>query len=237
MVTPSNEGGDPNSDDEFELAEEAEEGLGVGEEMIGLAAEERLELDRAELAAELSEDPVRLYLREIGQVKLLDAAREFRLAAIIEGRRVILMSMRRQRMGKKGPEQPVTGAYRNLVGDLITAWTRLGEDSNRLKVDIPDPALILAEAQSLHQGWANGDAPSYLHSFVDRELWGKDPVWDSLVGNAYIIYAIFYDYQAMELALNYIRTHHDLPVQRTFFHNIPLNGTGQGGGNHPRKGG
>ena len=31
-----------------------------------LEVEEPLELDRAELAAELSEDPVRLYLREIG---------------------------------------------------------------------------------------------------------------------------------------------------------------------------
>ncbi len=110
------------------------------------------------------------------------------------------------------------------MGDLITAWTRLGEDSSRLKVDIPDPALILAEAQSLHQGWANGDAPSYLHSFVDRELWGKDPVWDSLVGNAYIIYAIFYVLPESYAGwlLNYIRTHHDLPVQRTFFHNLPV---------------
>ena len=32
-----------------------------------LEVEEPLELDRAELAAEMSEDPVRLYLREIGR--------------------------------------------------------------------------------------------------------------------------------------------------------------------------
>ena len=35
------------------------------------------------LAVELSEDPVRLYLKEIGQIDLLDADSEFRLAARI----------------------------------------------------------------------------------------------------------------------------------------------------------
>ena len=41
------------------------------------------------LAGELSDDPVRLYLREIGQVKLLDADSEFRLASMIAARRLI----------------------------------------------------------------------------------------------------------------------------------------------------
>ena len=36
------------------------------------------------LAEEMSEDPVRLYLREIGQVKLLSSDSEFRLATMIE---------------------------------------------------------------------------------------------------------------------------------------------------------
>ena len=54
-----------------------------------LAAEEDLldevpEAVRSATAAELSEDPVRLYLREIGEVKLLDSDSEFRLATQIE---------------------------------------------------------------------------------------------------------------------------------------------------------
>ncbi len=78
------------------------------EELNNLGVEDPLELNRVELAAELSEDPVRLYLREIGQVKLLDAAREFRLAAMIEGRRVILLTMRRRRKQEKTPKFPIT---------------------------------------------------------------------------------------------------------------------------------
>ena len=210
-------------EEELELPDEPEEGPSAGDELNGLTVEDTLELNRAELAAELSEDPVRLYLREIGQVKLLDAPREFRLAAMIEGRRVVLLTMRHRQKGKKSPDAPVTAAYHNLLSDLGMAWKRLGEDAGRLGEGIPDATLLLAEAQSLHRGWENGDAPSYLHSFIERELWGKDPLRDSLVTHAYIVYVIFYilpeEYAGW--LLGYVRVHHDLPVQRTLFRNLP----------------
>jgi hypothetical protein len=89
---PEAEAPEPELGDELDVAVEPEaNGFSPGiEELNGLGLEEQLEFDRAELAAELSEDPVRLYLREIGQVKLLDADHEFRLAAVIEARRQVL---------------------------------------------------------------------------------------------------------------------------------------------------
>ncbi len=54
-----------------------------------------LDLKNPEVAAELSEDPVRLYLREIGEVKLLDSDSEFRLATIIEANRFVITLRRR----------------------------------------------------------------------------------------------------------------------------------------------
>ncbi len=221
ILIPETPGAEP--EEELEQAAESEEGLAAGEEPGNLGVEDPFELNRAELAAELSEDPVRLYLREIGQVKLLDAAREFRLAAMIEGRHVILMTTRRGRMGKKTPDSVTTMAYHNLLSDLHTAWTRLGEDAGRLKVETPDAALMLDEAHSLHHGWENNVTPSYLHMYIERELWGKDPLWDSLVSHAYIVYVIFYilpdDYAAW--LLTYLNKHHNLPAQRTLFHNLP----------------
>ena len=209
-------------EEDLELTGEPEEGLSTEEEPGNLGVEDPFEFNRVELAAELSEDPVRLYLREIGQVKLLDAAREFRLAAMIEGRRVILLTLR-SRLGTKAVSSPTTAAYRNLLRDLQTAWTRLGEDAGRLSVEVPDPALLLAEAHSLHRGWENNISPAYLHAYIERELWGKDPLWDSLVSHAYIVYVIFYilpeDYAGW--LLNYLQVHHDLPAQRTLFHNLP----------------
>ena len=55
------------SDEELDLVVASEEEQPAPEELNGLGVEDPLELDRAELVAELSEDPVRLYLREIGQ--------------------------------------------------------------------------------------------------------------------------------------------------------------------------
>jgi RNA polymerase primary sigma factor len=210
-------------DEELDLTSGPEEDLASPEELNGLGVEDTLEVDRAELAAELSEDPVRLYLREIGQVRLLDASREFRLATIIEGRRVILLTMRRRKMGKKSSEGPVTAAYHNLLSDLLTAWTRLGEDSGRLGVEVLDPGLLLEEAQSLHKGWEINGSESYLHSFMERELWGRDPLWDGLVGHAYNVYVIFYvlPESFATWLLNHVRTHAALPTQRTLFRNLP----------------
>jgi RNA polymerase primary sigma factor len=223
LLKPVPDDGESEPEEELEVDGEPEEGLAEVDELNSLGVEDTFELNRVELAAELSEDPVRLYLREIGQVKLLDAAREFRLAAMIEGRRVILLTMRRRRMGKKTPESPITAAYHNLLSDLQTAWTRLGEDAGRLGVEVPDVALLLAEAHSLHRGWENGDAPSYLHAYIDRELWGRDPLWDSLVSNAYIVYVIFYILpdEYADWLQTYLQGHHHLPTQRTLFNNLP----------------
>ena len=54
-----------------------------------LAAEALEEISASNAVMELSEDPVRLYLKEIGQIHLLDADSEFRLAARIEAVRFI----------------------------------------------------------------------------------------------------------------------------------------------------
>ena len=69
----------------------------VGDPDIGVLAqqeeenleEETLNLENPHILAELSEDPVRLYLREIGEVKLLDSDSEFRLATMIEAHRLV----------------------------------------------------------------------------------------------------------------------------------------------------
>ena len=216
---------EPDIDEEVELPLEPEDGQPPVEGLNGLDIEEPLELDRAELAAELSEDPVRLYLREIGAVKLLDAAGEFRLAAMLEGRRVILLTMRRRRVGKQDPDSPTKAAYHALLSDLLVAWARLGEDAERLGHAIPDAGLLLNEAQSLHKGW-DGISPSYLHRYMEHELWGADPVWDSLVAHAYNVFVIFYilPENYADWLLMHIQTHTSLPVLRTLFHHLPPEG-------------
>src|SRR5512138_427167 len=115
-----------------------------------LLEEDVLEAQRPEIAAELAEDPVRLYLREIGEVKLLDSDSEFRLATLIEAKRQLAV------LGKRPAHKEATktsGAYHNLVSELSTSWQRFIEDAKRLNKDLPDLCAMLEEAQALHEGW------------------------------------------------------------------------------------
>src|SRR5215207_4162368 len=101
-----------------------------------------IDLKNPEVAAELSEDPVRLYLREIGQVKLLDSDSEFRLATMIEANRLVISYRRRP------PRKNFTAAcsvYHSLISDMLTSWERLLEDTERLHHQQPDLGVMLTE--------------------------------------------------------------------------------------------
>jgi RNA polymerase primary sigma factor len=169
--------------------------------------------------AELSEDPVRLYLREIGQVKLLGSDSEFRLATLSEAdRHIIALGKLRQR---KGVSQ-ASSIYRTLLLEMVTSWERLIEDAAQLDQELPNLALMIAEAQSLHAGW-QFDSPSYFRAYLDNGHWGVDHLWDGLVRNAYSVYLSLYllPFKYAEWLLAYVREQQAFPGQRTLFRNLP----------------
>ncbi|MBI5933134.1 MAG: sigma-70 family RNA polymerase sigma factor [Chloroflexi bacterium] len=173
----------------------------------------------AQDSAELADDPVRLYLREIGQVKLLDVDDEFRLCACIEAER-FLLTLRRVPL-RTGVDLACS-VYHAIGRELHTSWTRLAEDAEHLKADLPDLALTLTEAQSLHLTWES-KAPSYLRSCLASEMWGTNQLWDSLVRKAFSVFLCLYllpaDYA--DWLLKHIHAHHDLPVLRTLHAHLP----------------
>ena len=184
-----------------------------------LEEEEELNLKSPEIAAELSEDPVRLYLREIGQVKLLDSDSEFRLATMIEANRLI--NVLRRHPPRKGLTVPCAICHAVLV-ELETSWERLTEDADRLHHDTPDLGLMLTEAQALRAGW-DSDAPSYLRAFLDNGKWGTDPLWDDFARKAYSVflslYLIPFNYAAW--LLSHVNQKHELPSLRTMHNHLP----------------
>ena len=145
-------------------------------------------LQNSEVAAEVSEDPVRMYLRDIGEVKLLNSDSEFRLATIIEANRFVIMLRRRP------PTKGLTlecSIYHAVLAEMYTSWERLLEDAERLHYELPDLGLILTEAQALHAGWQS-DAPSYLRAYLDNGRWGTDQLWDNLARHVYSVFLSLY---------------------------------------------
>lgn len=157
-----------------------------------LVSEDPLEiLEDPSIALELSEDPVRLYLKEIGQIHLLDADSEFRLAARIEA--VVRVDKARHNIkAAKEAEGYYKELYGNLLIEMVENWVGLQETAKTVnKQEIPDLALMLAEGQLLKRQW-QADDPSYLRTYLDNGQWGRDAAWEVLVRQAFTIFLTMY---------------------------------------------
>jgi RNA polymerase primary sigma factor len=172
-----------------------------------------------ELATELSEDPVRLYLREIGQVKLLDSDSEFRLATISEADRHVT---KLRKLKQRKSFSLASSFYHALLLELATSWDRLVEDTKQLDHDLPNLALMIAESQSLHSGW-QFDSPSYFRAYLDNGHWGVDHLWDNFARHAYSVFLNLYllPFKYAGWLLTFVREQNALPVHRTLYRNLP----------------
>ena len=167
----------------------------------------------------ISNDPVRLYLREIGLVELLDINSEFRLATMVEGRRFI-WSPRCQILQPNISVEINT--YRTIISEILVFWEALKEADAQNKSDLPDLGLMLAEAQSLHYGWEM-DTPSYTRSYLNNGKWGKDAGWNHLANQVYGLFLCFYllPFSYAQWLLAHIRKYQKIPTQKTFVRNLP----------------
>jgi len=188
-----------------------------------LLEDEVLAEEQPEFAAELADDPVRLYLREIGEVPLLDSDSEFRLATLIEAKRQISALLQRPTRRRTPPG---TACYQSLLAELGTSWKRFQEDAKRLKKELPDLCMMLQEAQALHQSWET-QKRSYLRGFLADDSWGRDPLWDSMVRKAYTVFLCLYllpgDYAAW--FADRMANCHTLPASRTLVKHLPTEKT------------
>ncbi len=194
----------------FELEEPDEASLDKIEKEEG--KEEPQELD-------IPNDPVRLYLREIGRVELLDVNSEFRLATMVEAQRFMTSSRCQLVQGDTSVER---NTYRLIVKDLLSFWELLQKSVVENNVDLPDLGLMLAEAQSLHQSWEK-DKPSYTRAFLNSGNWGRDEKWNQLSGQVYGVFLSFYmlPFATAKWMIKYIPSKKRMPVRQTIYRNLP----------------
>jgi len=181
-------------------------------------------LEDPTLAVELSEDPVRLYLKEIGQISLLDADSEFRLAARIEAEHVI-DTLEQHLSASSNPSERYRTLFVALAQDLISGWERLQADVeqvHQLEATPPDLSLTLTEAQLLRRQW-QADVPSYVRTYLDNGLWGKDPIWDGLVRQVYNIFIGLYllPTDSAQVLSRFLEKKGHMPEVEFFDHYLP----------------
>ncbi len=181
--------------------------------------DEPFDLKDPAIAAELADDPVRLYLREIGQVKLLDANREFHLATIIEANRLVV-SLSRHPLRKGLTTE--CAIYHALIAEMLTSWERLHEDTARLNSVAPNLIYLLDEAKELSAA-SETKEPSYLRNYLDNGMWGMDQLWNSIARQAYSVFLSLYLLPPAyaDWLLKHLHSHQHLPNQRTLFDHLP----------------
>ncbi|NMC78782.1 MAG: sigma-70 family RNA polymerase sigma factor [Chloroflexi bacterium] len=122
-----------------------------------------------------------------------------------------------------GKPEHYSALFTALAQNMINAWERLKEDSLLISNgDAPDLCLMLSEAQMLRKQW-QADEPSYLRTWLDNGLWGKDPLWDGLVRHAFQVFLGLYIMPAdtAEILLAFMQKNDKMPRIAFFKKHLP----------------
>ncbi|MBW6472685.1 MAG: sigma-70 family RNA polymerase sigma factor [Anaerolineaceae bacterium] len=214
LSSENEDGGEWKEDDTIEAESNSDEEDDVIDDPI--------EILEAAIIGDLSEDPVRLYLKEIGRIDLLDADSEFRLAARIEAERLLDQILIHVDVEKGAPGY-YNAIYVTVVDNLYESWKSLmGDVDSYAKGEGPDIDLVLLESQLLRRTW-QADEPSYLRSYLDNGMWGKNSDWDGLVQHAFKGFLCLYllPIETSSKLIRYLQEKKKLPRRSSFDKFLP----------------
>jgi len=139
-----------------------------------------------------TDDPVRLYLREIGRIDLLEADHEFWLSSRMKARDHLQeLQEALPNDGSIDPQKPNTALILAISDDLIKLCKTVKREVKKQEVINPDFILALTEAQMLRSTWEIKD-PSYMRTFLDQEFWLRNKKPGDLIRSIFNIYLDFY---------------------------------------------
>jgi len=145
-------------------------------------------------AASLADDPVRMYLKEIGQVQLLDPDRETWLSSQIAAcnlldtitRRLVTLASEQDQASPQ-PCDVLAEIYEHFV----VHWQRTRAQAAQANVEPPLADLLVGEVQNLRRTW-NSQEPSYVRLFLEQGDWGRDDAWNKVASSLFEAFQAFY---------------------------------------------
>ncbi|MBN1202717.1 MAG: RNA polymerase sigma factor RpoD [Anaerolineae bacterium] len=142
----------------------------------------------------LADDPVRMYLKEIGQVQLLDPNRETWLSSQIAACNLLAATGEKLAAERQGQDQAPVQAYEVLLvmyDHLLDYWQQVIDSITQLGIEPPMVELMVSEVQTLRQTW-NSQEPSYVRIYLEQGNWGRDDVWNKVAADLFEVFQVIY---------------------------------------------
>ncbi|NDJ77234.1 MAG: sigma-70 family RNA polymerase sigma factor, partial [Chloroflexi bacterium] len=152
-----------------------------------------IEIPRLDAAA-LADDPVRMYLKEIGQVQLLDPDRETWLSSQIAAYNLLQVTTRRLQDEAREHDFPLPDSCDILLAiydHLVLHWDEVVAAISELGVERPAVDLLITEVQNLRRSW-NGQDPSYIRLYLEQGEWGRDDRWNKVACGLFEVFQALY---------------------------------------------
>ncbi len=165
----------------------------------------------------MTDDPVRMYLKEIGQVPLLNHNRETWLASQIAAMS-LLKETRAQLQAQLVERQPSnTEVLSALYERLLGHWLTVMQSAHDYTLDMPNLSAIVREAQALRRNWSIEDS-GYIRSYLDRGEWGRDEQWTVLARSLFEVFQALYLMPTLlqDRVYDYVAQAAELPPLDTF---------------------
>ena len=208
----------PSEEETFVEDEPAEAEL---EEIEFEEEEEDEDHEPLEWSAELADDPVRMYLKEIGQVRLLDVDQEVWFATQMNA----VEHLRRieDRTRDKLHREPIEAdVMREIYANLQASWKGVEKASRRTRARKPNLAALAAEVRTLRTSPSMTD-PSTLRPYIGNGRVERVTGWTELTGMLFDVYALLYlmPIETLDWLFDRLKKKKKLPDTRSFLKAVP----------------
>jgi len=131
--------------------------------------EEESQATERQVPLESTDDPVRMYLREIGRVPLLEPHQEIWLSTQREAG--AYLERLQKRLSTRSAEAPTAEEIlTTLVKSLRESWSGVVKNCNHLNLPMPDLGALTDEVQAIRHA-SLPQIPSYLSAFLEQANW------------------------------------------------------------------
>jgi len=171
----------------------------------------------------LADDPVRMYLKEIGQVPLLDSNREMWLSMQIAAERLIqkvtddLATVDGDHRSNGLPAE--AEVVQQIYSQALDQWNEVLQQATTFGIDPPDLCALIDEVQLLSENW-DVDGKSAIRAHLNQRDWGRDEAWTAYARSLFdILQGLYLLPLGPQLQIrSYVCQDGTLPTEEIFAH-------------------